>query len=113
MHKRFFEYFRDDSGSGCEAAKSAWGAGFVKHRRARAGPIRRMARRDMIPIRATDGAAMANLAFPTLCTILVAVVFLALERLRPGRELPHAPGWYARAILINLAQAIITFGTNR
>ena len=56
---------------------------------------------------------MATLALPTICTIIVAAVFLLLERLAPGRELPHAPGWYARAILINAAQAVITFGTNR
>jgi sterol desaturase/sphingolipid hydroxylase (fatty acid hydroxylase superfamily) len=56
---------------------------------------------------------MANLALPTLCMMLVAIAFLALERLRPGRELPHAPGWYTRAILINLTQAVITFGTNQ
>jgi hypothetical protein len=37
---------------------------------------------------------------------------LALERIAPGRELPHAPGWYGRAILINLVQVAITFATN-
>lgn len=56
---------------------------------------------------------MATFALPTICTIIAAAVFLMLERLAPGRELPHAPGWYARAILINAAQAAITFGTNR
>jgi hypothetical protein len=52
-------------------------------------------------------------ALPTICTMLVAVAFLVLERLAPGRELPHAPGWYARAVVINATQALITFGTNR
>jgi len=52
-------------------------------------------------------------AIPTICTMLVAAGFLLLERLAPGRELPHAPGWYVRAILINIVQAAITFGTNR
>jgi sterol desaturase/sphingolipid hydroxylase (fatty acid hydroxylase superfamily) len=56
---------------------------------------------------------MATFALPTICTIIAAAAFLMLERLAPGRELPHAPGWYARAILINVAQAAITFGTNR
>jgi hypothetical protein len=37
-------------------------------------------------------------ALPTICTMLVAAAFLLLERLTPGRELPHAPGWYARAV---------------
>jgi hypothetical protein len=39
--------------------------------------------------------------------MLVAIAFLVLERLAPGRELPHAPGWYARAVLINATQALI------
>jgi hypothetical protein len=52
-------------------------------------------------------------ALPTICTMLVAAAFLLLERLSPGRELPHASGWYAGAVLINGAQAVITFGTNR
>lgn len=56
---------------------------------------------------------MTSVALPTLCTIIVAAAFLTLERVVPGRELPHAPGWYGRAILINIVQAIITFGTNR
>jgi sterol desaturase/sphingolipid hydroxylase (fatty acid hydroxylase superfamily) len=56
---------------------------------------------------------MTSFAFPTICTMLVAAAFLLLERLAPGRELPHAPGWYGRAVLINAAQAVITFGTNR
>ena len=39
-----------------------------------------------------------NLAVPTIVTLLAAVFFFVLERARPGRELPNAPGWYARAI---------------
>ncbi|MGA7038283.1 MAG: hypothetical protein WCD83_17415 [Pseudolabrys sp.] len=45
--------------------------------------------------------------------MVVATAFLVLERIAPGRELPHAPGWYGRAILINLAPVAITFATNR
>ncbi|MGB8109634.1 MAG: sterol desaturase family protein, partial [Pseudolabrys sp.] len=45
--------------------------------------------------------------------MVVATAFLVLERIAPGRELPHAPGWYGRTILINLAQVAITFATNR
>ena len=44
--------------------------------------------------------------------MVVATAFLVLERIAPGRELPHAPGWYGRAILIT-AQVAITFATNR
>lgn len=44
-------------------------------------------------------------------TALVTMAFLVLERARPGRELPHATGWYGRALLVNLAQLLITLGT--
>jgi Fatty acid hydroxylase superfamily len=54
-----------------------------------------------------------NLAFPTLLTLVSAVIFLTVERVRPGRELPNSKGWYARAALINLCQVAITFGTNK
>jgi hypothetical protein len=39
-------------------------------------------------------------------TIIVAatVLFFILERVLPGRTLPEAPGWYARAALLNLCQ---------
>src|SRR5215468_7305690 len=59
-----------------------------------------------------DGRQALNLTLPTLCTFAVAAGFLALERLVPGRELPHSRGWYARALLINLTQVGITFSTN-
>lgn len=45
--------------------------------------------------------------FPTLQLIFIfgaAVVFFILERVSPGRELPEAPGWYARAIFLNVCQ---------
>ena len=53
-----------------------------------------------------------TLALPTVFTLLAAAFFFTLERARPGRELPNARGWYARAILINLAQIAITLATN-
>ena len=56
--------------------------------------------------------ASVSLASPTLLTFVSAAVFLTLERLNPGRELPNAKGWYLRAALINLCQVAITFGTN-
>jgi len=55
---------------------------------------------------------MVDLAFPTLAIMVGATAFLVLERIAPGRELPHAPGWCGRAILINLVQVAITFATN-
>jgi sterol desaturase/sphingolipid hydroxylase (fatty acid hydroxylase superfamily) len=61
----------------------------------------------------TGENANVTLALPTLCTLLAAALFLTLERLRPGRELPNAPGWYGRALLINLGQVGITLATNK
>jgi len=52
------------------------------------------------------------LAIPTLLTFLSAAIFLVLERVHPGRDLPNAPGWYLRALFINGCQIVITFTTN-
>ena len=32
------------------------------------------------------------------------LLFFVLEQVLPGRELPEAPGWYARAAFLNLCQ---------
>jgi sterol desaturase/sphingolipid hydroxylase (fatty acid hydroxylase superfamily) len=50
---------------------------------------------------------------PTALVILSTVIFLVLERVFPGRELPHSKGWYTHAILVNLAQMVITLATAR
>jgi sterol desaturase/sphingolipid hydroxylase (fatty acid hydroxylase superfamily) len=54
-----------------------------------------------------------NLALPTIFTIVVTIIFLILERMFPGRELPNSKGWYARTIFINLCQLGITLLTNK
>ena len=41
---------------------------------------------------------MLHVTLPTVCTIASTVVFLVLERVRPGRALPPVRGWYARAV---------------
>ena len=33
-----------------------------------------------------------------------AAMFMALERVFPGRELPSSPGWYLRAVFLNAVQ---------
>ena len=53
------------------------------------------------------------MTLPTILIICSTLTFLVLERLFPGRKLPHAPGWYFRAGLINLAQLGITLGTGQ
>jgi hypothetical protein len=56
---------------------------------------------------------MSTLAITSLTIVLAAAAFLILERVRPGRELPNAPGWYARALVVTLFQVGITLVTNR
>jgi sterol desaturase/sphingolipid hydroxylase (fatty acid hydroxylase superfamily) len=41
---------------------------------------------------------------PTAIILFATVLFFIAERAFPGRELPEAPGWYARAALLNVAQ---------
>jgi sterol desaturase/sphingolipid hydroxylase (fatty acid hydroxylase superfamily) len=41
---------------------------------------------------------------PLALIFAFAAVFLLLERLFPGRELPNSPGWYLRAALLNGVQ---------
>ena len=53
-----------------------------------------------------------SLALPTIFTVLAAIAFFTLERVRPGRELPNSRGWYGRAVLVNLGQIAITLATN-
>jgi sterol desaturase/sphingolipid hydroxylase (fatty acid hydroxylase superfamily) len=52
-----------------------------------------------------------QLTTPTLCLILTTILFLIAERLFPGRQLPKVKGWYTRALLVNLAQFVITVST--
>jgi len=55
---------------------------------------------------------MLHIALPTVFTIGSTLLFLALERIRPGRELPHVSGWYVRALGVNGMQMLITLGLN-
>lgn len=41
---------------------------------------------------------------PTVIIVFATILFFVAERTFPGRELPEAPGWYARAAFLNLAQ---------
>jgi sterol desaturase/sphingolipid hydroxylase (fatty acid hydroxylase superfamily) len=41
---------------------------------------------------------------PIVIIGLATVFFFILERILPGRELPEAPGWFARAALMNASQ---------
>jgi sterol desaturase/sphingolipid hydroxylase (fatty acid hydroxylase superfamily) len=44
---------------------------------------------------------------PLVLIFVMAAVFLLAERWAPGRALPHAPGWHARAALLNAGQLAI------
>lgn len=54
-----------------------------------------------------------GLALPTILTFVSTIVFLILERILPGRELPNSKGWYVRVLAINCCQLGITLATNR
>src|SRR5689334_9629072 len=54
---------------------------------------------------------MTTLALTILLVAAAAIAFMILERLEPGRELPNAPGWYRRAVIITLYQVGITLAT--
>lgn len=56
---------------------------------------------------------LGSVTLPTVLVIASTLVFLILERVSPGRELPLSKGWYTRAILVNLAQLLITLATAR
>src|SRR6266850_481214 len=53
------------------------------------------------------------MTLPTLLTIAGTTLFLVLERLYPGRLLPHSAGWHVRALAINVAQLGITLATGK
>jgi sterol desaturase/sphingolipid hydroxylase (fatty acid hydroxylase superfamily) len=56
---------------------------------------------------------LGSVTLPTILVIVSTVIFFALERVFLGRALPYAKGWYTRAILVNLAQLVITLATVR
>jgi sterol desaturase/sphingolipid hydroxylase (fatty acid hydroxylase superfamily) len=60
-----------------------------------------------------EAISEARVTLPTILTIIVTAVFLLLERVFPGRALPHSRGWYARSIAINFSQLAITLATGR
>jgi sterol desaturase/sphingolipid hydroxylase (fatty acid hydroxylase superfamily) len=53
---------------------------------------------------------LEHVTVPTLMTIVSTVAFFAVEKVWPGRPLPHSKGWYVRALLLNLVQLGITLG---
>jgi sterol desaturase/sphingolipid hydroxylase (fatty acid hydroxylase superfamily) len=44
---------------------------------------------------------------PYSIILAATVLFFILERVLPGRTLPEAPGWYARAAFLNFCQVVI------
>jgi len=41
---------------------------------------------------------------PIAVIVTATILFFVLERMLPGRELPEAPGWYARALFLSVCQ---------
>jgi len=56
---------------------------------------------------------MTTIVLTSLLIALAAAAFMILERVAPGRELPNAPGWYGRAVIVTLFQVGITLATNK
>jgi sterol desaturase/sphingolipid hydroxylase (fatty acid hydroxylase superfamily) len=54
-----------------------------------------------------------SITLPTALVGISTVIFLVAERVFPGRDLPHVKGWYSRAVLVNLAQLVVTLATAR
>jgi sterol desaturase/sphingolipid hydroxylase (fatty acid hydroxylase superfamily) len=48
---------------------------------------------------------------PFAIIVAATVLFFVLERILPGRQLPEAPGWYARAAFLNVCQVGIVLLT--
>jgi sterol desaturase/sphingolipid hydroxylase (fatty acid hydroxylase superfamily) len=44
---------------------------------------------------------------PAILIVIFTLAFFVFERVRPGRQLPASPGWYARATLMNLMQLVL------
>lgn len=53
------------------------------------------------------------MTLPSILVVIVTIIFLAAERLFPGRQLPSSKGWYVRTLLINIIQLLITLATAR
>ncbi len=52
-------------------------------------------------------APVLEQALPIALIGLFSVAFLILERVRPGRELPHVRGWHLRAVCMNIMQVTL------
>ena len=63
---------------------------------------------DALPIVAqeklTMPSALQEQLLPVSLICLASLGFFVVERVRPGRQLPHVNGWYGRAAIMNLLQ---------
>lgn len=62
---------------------------------------------------AGSGMLIRQLTLPSILVVFASLLFLVLERMFPGRELPKVKCWYGRALLINLIQLGMTLATGR
>ncbi len=51
---------------------------------------------------------LTSISLPTTLIVVVTIIFFSVERIWPGRRLPHVRGWYIRSVFINLIQLGIT-----
>jgi sterol desaturase/sphingolipid hydroxylase (fatty acid hydroxylase superfamily) len=57
--------------------------------------------------------AWPHLALATFCTAGSTAIFLLVERVWTGRQLPETPGFVARALALNAVQLGLTLGTRK
>lgn len=53
------------------------------------------------------------MTLPTILVIVITLIFLLWERIKPGRLLPNSKGWYTRSLFINFIQLGITLITGK
>lgn len=52
-----------------------------------------------------------NLSIPLAILVVFGAVIAVLERVKPGRKLPDAPGWHWRAAIFNLVDYVVLTGS--
>ena len=50
---------------------------------------------------------LASISLPSALVVVATIIFFSIERIWPGRNLPHVRGWYIRSVFINLIQLTI------
>ena len=52
--------------------------------------------------------SLTSITLTTILVVVATIVFFSVERICPGRRLPHVEGWYIRSVSMNLIQLGVT-----